>query len=67
MVKLSDSEYSHLQELRQQVADEEKRLAVKYGARVGIHFTDDFTSGVTGPLDHYEFHQQFLLIDKAKP
>lgn len=67
VVKLSDEEYSKLQALRQAVVDEEKRLAVKYGAKGWsvmqdpAHASDE---NFVAP-DHYEFHQQFLLIDKA--
>lgn len=66
-VMLSDSEYSHLQQLRASVVEEERRLAVRYGAflrdakcaaaPVCISMWDD---------DHYEFHGQFLLIEKRK-
>lgn len=76
VVKLSDEEYAHLQQLRQAVVAEERWLAVKYGAEVGqFHickreelpnlssFTDIFCSSNT--IDHYEFHGIFLLIDKG--
>jgi hypothetical protein len=72
-VKLSDSEYSHLQELRKAVADEEKRLAVKYGAEeescgdltvTNLRSPTICDSGWV-PADHYEYHGQFLLIEKG--
>jgi hypothetical protein len=67
MVKLPDSEYSHLQDLRKAVADEEKRLAVKYGAHNGIENCGfDPAEAVSCGADRYEFHGQFLLIQKAK-
>lgn len=76
IVKLSDSEYSHLQQLRAAVVEEEKRLAVKYGAKVelGCVWINTSTSGsgatfcdqVYSPGDHYEYHGQFLLIEKGK-
>jgi hypothetical protein len=71
MVKLPDSEYSHLQDLRKAVEDEEKRLAVKYGAQEGVPncgFNPAVAvacDAVPHPGDHYEFHGQFLLIEKA--
>jgi hypothetical protein len=71
MVKLPDSEYSHLQDLRKAVADEEKRLAVKYGAKPSCWDTipknsDTYCYDGYGP-DHFEYHGQFLLIEKGKP
>lgn len=72
VVKLSDDEYANLQKLRQAVVDEEKRLAGKYGATVpplGSSWPmaqprDTCEALPIGP--HYEFRQQFLLIEKAK-
>lgn len=69
-VKLSDDEYTHLQALRQAVADEENRLAVKYGAHIGVKLCHpDHACFTIYPLapDHVEYHGQFLLIEKAKP
>lgn len=72
VVKLSDEEYSHLQALRQAVVDEEKNLAVKYGADVPPLCSSLFSAQAAhvcemSPLGpHYEFHQQFLLIDKSQ-
>lgn len=69
VVKLSDSEYSHLQQLRASVVEEEKRLAVKYGATPGYD-PCEFHQNPCFPAkprlgDHYEFHGQFLIIDKG--
>jgi hypothetical protein len=61
MVKLSDAEYAHLEDLRQRVADEERRLALKYGAQ------DHPFMGAIYYTDRYEFHGQFLLIERSKP
>lgn len=80
VVKLSDEEYANLQKLRQAVVDEEKRLAVKYGANLYLfHLSDPCKTLAAGqpcdsggmmmderPVDHYEFHGQFLLIDKPQ-
>ena len=71
VVKLSDAEYEHLEALRKSVVDEEKRLAVKYGASMGpscrpINGTMSACDAIYMPTDSYEFHGQFLLIDKAK-
>jgi hypothetical protein len=49
-VMLNDDEYKHLQDLRKAVADEEKRLAVKYGAETR---TIDENHFLVIP-DHYE-------------
>lgn len=75
MVKLSDDEYAHLQALRLAVSDEEKRLAVKYGAYVpptrpveaygGMYMTMCDRLDGCRP-DTYTFHGQFLLIEKVK-
>lgn len=67
VVKLSDDEYSNLQKLRQAVIDEEKRLAVKYGWQGDRAIGDAISPSIEHliPADHYEFHQQFLLIDKG--
>lgn len=74
VVKLSDSEYSHLQALRQAVVDEEKRLAVKYGASMGSD-PCGFWNSIVGSVncdaparaaDHYTFTGQFLLIERAQ-
>jgi hypothetical protein len=67
-VMLTDSEYSHLQDLRKAVADEEKRLAVKYGAKPSCWYnitknSDAYCYDGYDP-DHYEYHGQFLLIEK---
>jgi hypothetical protein len=69
-VKLSDSEYSHLQTLRKAVADEEKRLATKYGAKPSCwdkipKGSDAYCYDGAGP-DHFEYHGQFLLIEKVR-
>jgi hypothetical protein len=72
VVKLTDPEYANLQKLRQAVIDEEKRLAMRYGADVPPLCSSwpKAQPGETceampiGP--HYEFHGQFLLIEKAK-
>lgn len=70
VVRMTNEEYSNLQKLRQAVVDEEKRLAVKYGADL------NYWCGEAGDVckwpdgwrpDIYTFHQQFLLIDKAEP
>jgi len=73
VVKLSDEEYANLQKLRQAVVDEEKRLAVKYGAvqEVCTYGSGTLTDAIRGvnpqcnKPDHYEFHRNFLLIDKT--
>jgi hypothetical protein len=70
VVMLGFAEYSHLQALRKAVADEEKRLAVKYGARPSdpgepcIVSTCDSYWPKYRPADRYEYHGQFLLIEK---
>jgi hypothetical protein len=72
VVKLADNEYFHLQQLRAAVVEEEKRLAVKYGAKMpsGCAWLGTPTNGATfcdqiySAGDHYEFRSQFLLIDK---
>lgn len=77
MVLMNGSEYAHLQALRKAVSDEETRLAQKYGAvkpcvvkrYVYCYLKNDgeLESGST-PGDHYEYHGQFLLIErKTKP
>jgi hypothetical protein len=66
VVMLGYEEYSHLRSLRQAVVDEEKRLAVKYGANPGHQICDMTCVAIQLP-DHYEFHGQFLLIDKVAP
>jgi hypothetical protein len=90
VVKLSDAEYTHLQELRKAVVDEEKRIAVKYGAdpwsamdclnmqrgatKEGMKELNIYP-GLTNKCDpeaypdrkdHYEYHKQFLIIEKEK-
>ncbi len=67
-VLLPDAEYKHLQDLRQAVADEERRLAVKYGASEESMTlcTDDGERFCAVVPDRYEFHGQFLLIDKKE-
>lgn len=67
MVKLADSEYKHLRELRAAVDEEEKRVAVKYGA----FLRDPECAAAPGCIsmwndDRYEYHGQFLLIEKQK-
>ncbi|HEV2709163.1 MAG TPA: hypothetical protein VGU67_03020 [Edaphobacter sp.] len=74
-VKLTDAEYANLQALRKAVMDEEKRLAVKYGLDLGEpsclpmqgYPSACSVTGNSHPADHYEYHGQFLLIDKAAP
>lgn len=68
VVKLSDSEYSHLQELRKAVVDEEKRLALKYGAEEDCETWDRFgcIRWGTPRLGTYSYHGQFLIIEKGK-
>lgn len=76
IVKLPDSEYTHLQALRLAVSDEEWRLAQKYGARPAVYHpyimpTVCVPEGCPKPLpdspsDTYTFHGQFLLIEKGK-
>lgn len=71
VVSLSDKEYNHLQEIRQAVGDEEKRLAAKYGANLDDYAFQTFPSLSTYPeaihhADHFEFHGRFLIIDKSK-
>lgn len=61
-VKLPDDEYARLQSLRQAVVDEEKRIAVKYGAETR---TVDENHLMVVP-DHFEYHGQFLLIERGK-
>lgn len=81
VVRMTTEEYANLQKLRQAVVDEEKRLAVKYGANLDLfHWYDPCLTLAQGrpcdsggadvheePVDHYTFHGQFLLIDKAEP
>lgn len=76
VILIFDSEYSHLQQLRVAVVEEEKRLAVKYGAHQFVHHpyippTICIPEGCPRPTpdtpaDRYEFHGQFLLIEKTK-
>jgi hypothetical protein len=70
VVKLADNEYFHLKSLRTAVVKEEKRLAVKYGANRGLNF--NYCSGDMSAMkaagcfsDNYEFHGQFLLIERG--
>lgn len=87
---LPTDEYSHLEQLRASVVEEEKRLAKKYGASVpdcsrffGSRMYFNTPHGVStsftcmGPgigdmrwptfaIDDYQFHGQFLLIQKGK-
>lgn len=69
-VLLNFAEYTHLQDLRKAVVDEEKRLAVKYGAKpscwddIPKHSDSYCYDGFTP--DHYEYDGQFLLIEKGK-
>jgi hypothetical protein len=70
-VKLSDAEYSHLQTLRKAVVDEEKRLAKKYGAVLSNPascppYCATFNGAYVWQPDRYEYHGQFLLIEKGK-
>lgn len=68
-VKLTDDEYAHLRALRQAVVDEEKRLAVKYGAQIEKNLCPPDHACFTiyrSALSHYEYHGQFLLIEKGK-
>jgi hypothetical protein len=67
MIKLSDEEYFKLIAMRQAVLDEEKRLAVKYGAVIYNPtpcppYCATMGYGPTWQSDTYTFHQQFLLI-----
>jgi hypothetical protein len=71
VIQLSDSEYSHLQQLRTAVVEEEKRLAVEYGADLGqgCGSGDGILACLSmpyRPADHYVFHGQFLWIERAK-
>lgn len=74
-VLLLDSEYKNLQQLRSAVVEEEKRLALKYGAYIAPPYdwkipsfsTCDRWDGCPArKSDHYEFHGQFLLIGDGK-
>ncbi len=72
IVRLPTSEYAHLQALRQAVVDEEKRLAVQYGAYMALtavsrHYliACDRIGGCIRYSDHYEYHGQCLLIQKS--
>jgi hypothetical protein len=70
-VKLGLIEYSHLQDLRKAVEDEEERLAVKYGAVLSNPapcppYCATFNGAYVWQPDRYEYHGQFLLIEKAK-
>jgi hypothetical protein len=66
VVRLADEEYANLQKLRQAVVDEEKRLAVKYGWWRGCTIAEMVEMQHCAPPDYYEFHQQFIVIDRSK-
>jgi hypothetical protein len=65
VVKLPDDEFDHLQQLRRAVADEEIRLAAKYGANLFYLQEKPQNFIQLHAPDHYEFRGQFLLIEKA--
>ena len=80
VLALPDDEYAYLQGIRKAVVDEEKRLAVKYGANLydfeyvscasatGGGWTSTHGSlrcSTSHTPDHYEFHGRFLLIEKS--
>jgi hypothetical protein len=73
VVKLTNSEYSNLQKLRNAVEDEERMLASKYGAVLYPGNIMCFSAEGEScdrpvlPVDHFEFHGQFLIIEKGKP
>lgn len=70
IVRMKEEEYTHLKALRQAVVDEEKRLAVAYGAREADPGEPCYVSTCGSvwpkyqPADLYEFHGQFILIQK---
>lgn len=71
VISLSNKEYNHLQEIRQAVGDEEKRLAAKYGADLDDYVLRTFPSLSIYPeaihnSDHFEFHGRFLIISKTQ-
>ena len=80
VVKLSDEEYTHLQKLRQAVADEEKKIAAAHGVDFGQVYVPapciaydmgcmawDKTKEVQSrPADRWQFRGQWLLINLPK-
>jgi hypothetical protein len=80
VVKLSDEEYTHLQKLRQAVADEEKKIAAARGVDFGQVYVPapciaydmgcmawDKTKEVQSrPADHLQFRGQWLFINIPK-
>lgn len=73
VVRMQDDDYTHLTAMRQAVVDEEKRLAVVYGAILERQLIKKASPICTWTcefdqyreVDHYEFHGQFLLIQKT--
>jgi hypothetical protein len=77
VVKLSDEEYTHLQKLRQAVADEEKKIAAAHGVDFGQVYIPapciaydmgcvawDKTKEVQSrPADRWQFRGQWLFIN----
>ena len=69
VVALSPSEYTHLQALRQAVADEEERIAKAHGVRYNTGPLFCASSPCFGNLtreqavDQYEYRGRFLLIN----